>query len=206
MERNECRQVIRDAKSRSWENFLNGINSNQSATELWGRVNALSGKRKAQGMAINHNGALTRDPTIIAQALGEYFASLSAFDKYGSEFTRKNDASVDTLERMVIPEDTSYQPINEPFRAIELELALAKCKGKSAGNDEVGYPMLKHLTPSGKSTLLRLINKEWLDDTLPQEWNHSLIIPIPKQGTKATAPSDFTDMLHQQGDGKNGQP
>ncbi|KXJ70349.1 hypothetical protein RP20_CCG024026 [Aedes albopictus] len=59
--RNECRQIIRDAKRLSFENFLDGINSNQSSSELWGRVNALSGKRKARGMAIHHNGALTRD-------------------------------------------------------------------------------------------------------------------------------------------------
>lgn len=133
IKRNECRQVIRDAKDQSWENFLDGINSNQSSSEIWGKVNALSGKRKTRGMAIRHEGVITRDPGIIADALGYYFASLSAFDKYSDNFIRQNQATVDDLDRIQIPDDTAGLPINEPFRLIELEMALAKCKGKSAG-------------------------------------------------------------------------
>lgn len=51
-ERNKCRQTIRNAKRASWTEFLDGINSNQSATELWRRVNALYGKKRANGMTL----------------------------------------------------------------------------------------------------------------------------------------------------------
>ncbi|XP_065092031.1 uncharacterized protein LOC135712853 [Ochlerotatus camptorhynchus] len=189
--RNECRQIIRDAKKSSWEEFLEGINSNQTASELWSRVNALNGKRKARGMALRLQSGLTRDPLTIANELADYFASLSAIDRYDRKFIQKNHASTQSLGNIVIPEDSVPTPINAPFRFDELTLALSRSKGKSAGPDDIGYPMLQHLPSSTKVELLDLINKIWIENTLPNEWSHSLVVPIPKQGQVASTPENF---------------
>ncbi|XP_062537936.1 uncharacterized protein LOC134206258 [Armigeres subalbatus] len=78
-----------------------------------------------------------------------------------------------------IPPD-SGEEFNRPFTFAELEYALQKGKGKSAGPDDLGYPMLKHLPVGGKTTVLSSINKEWQEGTLPTQWKSSFVVPIPK--------------------------
>lgn len=55
----------------------------------------------------------------------------------------------------------------------------------------MGYPLLKNLLVGGKVTLLELINREWENDSLPQSWKHSLVVPIQKQGSAGREAKDF---------------
>lgn len=73
----------------------------------------------------------------------------------------------------------------------ELNFALQGCKGKSAGQDDIGYPMLKNLPLIAKSFLLKTFNNIWTSGTMPSSWKHSLVIPIPKQGNSSAKPEDF---------------
>lgn len=66
---------------------------------------------------------------------------------------------------------------------LELNFALASGKGKSAGPDDIGYPLLKHLPLRGKQILLSLLNHNWTQNLFPNQWRHSLVIPIPKNGS-----------------------
>lgn len=177
--RNECRQRIREAKQQTWQDFLEGINANQTASELWNRVNALNGKRRATGMTLRLPGGLTRDPLLIANALADHFASLSSLDRYDTNFIRKNQATVDSINNLVIPEDKTPLRINSQFRMEELNFALRHCKSKSAGLDDICYPMFQHLSTVSKGTLLNLLNKTWIENTLPKSRTHSLVVPIP---------------------------
>ena len=68
-----------------------------------------------------------------------------------------------------------------PFSMAELDFALQQGKGKSCGPSDIGYPMLKNLPITGELSLLRCFNQEWINDTLPAAWKHSLVVPIPKK-------------------------
>lgn len=135
-------------------------------------------------MALKVDDELTLDPGKIADALAEHFQKLSSFHRY-PEIFRKSLQSSEAIRDLPIPPDKG-QSFNLPFTTGELEFALKKAKGKSAGPDEIGYPMLKHLPPSGKLALLKGINREWLGGTLPETWRHSLVVPIPKYTGPAT--------------------
>lgn len=63
-----------------WEDFLGSLNSDQSAAELLGRINALSGKRKSSPIALNIERSNIFDPPEVAEALVKYFADLAAVD------------------------------------------------------------------------------------------------------------------------------
>lgn len=67
----------------------------------------------------------------------------------------------------------------------ELNFALSKAKGQSAGPDEISYPILKHLPFEGKVALLKGLNKEWTAGTLPSSWKTAFVIPIPKNTKSA---------------------
>lgn len=42
-----------------------------------------------------------------------------------------------------------------------------------------------------KLKLLDLLNKEWLSNSFPSQWRHSLIVPIKKLGKSGRSPEDF---------------
>lgn len=188
--RNACRQTIREEKEKSWTKFLDSINDQQSSAELWRRVNCLRGKRRVKGMCLTVDNVPTRDPQIIAEALGEYFQELSSMGKYPEAFRRKHHCSHSAISNFEIAPDCG-QPFNTPFQMAELEFALRRAKGKSAGPDELAYPLLKNLPPSGKQGLLRAINSIWTSGTLPADWRHSLVVPIPKGSGPANSTSSY---------------
>ena len=69
------------------------------------------------------------------------------------------------------------------FSMEELTRQLQRCQlRKSPGPDELTAEHLKHLGPNARQTLLRLINKSWMEGAVPSEWRRATIIPIPKSG------------------------
>lgn len=188
--RNYCRQMIREAKEKSWTDFLNGINEHQSATELWSRVNRINGKRRVKGMALTANGATTRDPEEIADALADHFYEISSFQRYSSTFLKKHPSPDQAVTNFVIPPGRG-QNFNLRFTMKELDFALQKATGKSVGPDEIGYPMIKNLPEVGKRALLDAINKEWTEGTFPDEWRQGFVVPIPKGSGPANAVNSY---------------
>ena len=189
--RNECRTIIRNAKKESWEKFLDEIDDKQTPAELWRKVNALNGKRRYSGMAIKIHDTISEDPNVIANTLAEYFSNLSAISEYEPTFIQSVCAAGDSIDQTVIPHDTNNSDINRPFSMAELNFALSRCNGKSAGPDNIGYPMLKHLSLRGKVTLLQIFNRIWLQNSFPEKWKHSFVVPIPKAGAASTDPAGY---------------
>lgn len=75
--RNECRSIIRAAKTSSWENFLDGIDCNISTSETWRRVNAMSGKRRQTGLSIKKTRRISNKPAFrSSQRYGRLFPEI----------------------------------------------------------------------------------------------------------------------------------
>lgn len=183
--RNTCRQTIREAKENSWISFLDSINNNQSTADLWKRLNAIQGKRRARGISLKIDSCTTRNPEIIADSLADYFAELCSLRRYSSGFLSRIPAPAEAIAKFTIPPDRG-QKFNQPFSMNELALVLQQGKGISSGPDDIGYPMVKRLPPSCKAVLLDLINREWTNGTFPSSWTHSLVVPIPKNTGSAS--------------------
>lgn len=88
--RKRSREVVAKAKLKSWEEFLDGISPQSSTTELWRKVNALSGKRRTHGYSLDINGTSTDEPNIVAEHLVNHFARISSSSNYKEEFIQKN--------------------------------------------------------------------------------------------------------------------
>ncbi|XP_058448705.1 uncharacterized protein LOC131428678 [Malaya genurostris] len=186
--RNQARKVILNAKAASWANFLDGISPDSSTQEIWRRVNALSGKRRQTGYSISINGTTSLAPLEIANEIGSYFQHLSANESMPAPFILKKP-SLEAHPTKFLPD--SSQPYNRPFSTIELATALGASRGKSAGPDDVGYPMLHHLPPVGKRALLDSFNRVWEGGPFPDAWRGVLVIPIPKTSQRTGEPSNF---------------
>lgn len=124
-------------------------------------------------------GSVIDDPKAVAERLANEFYSVSADGSLHPEHQIKRQTLHLVDPEFRFAEDEYY---NTEFSLRELEWALRTCSGQSAGGDEIGYPMLQHLPPSAKTTLLEIYNKIWNSGTIPNDWKEGIVVPIPKPG------------------------
>ena len=80
----------------------------------------------------------------------------------------------------------------EEITEMDLNKAIKKLKKKKApGPDKVHNEMLINLGKLGKTVLLKLYNKSWLEGDLPKAWKLATINPILKKGKEATHPKNY---------------
>lgn len=176
--RASSRKVISEAKKNSWIEFIAGINPQLNTTELWKRIDILSGKRRTQGHTLKIGNNIIENPAEIAEHLADHFAQISSSDNYSNNFLQKKTQLENAA---LIPESGRDHVYNNNFSIDELMRAIDVAKGNSAGPDNIGYPMIKRLPFHAKITLLEAFNKCWATDSFPNHWRESLVIPIPKQ-------------------------
>ena len=77
-------------------------------------------------------------------------------------------------------------PRNEEEKDIsegELDRVIEEAKmGKSAGEDDVPYEMIKHLGPRARAFLLDMFRRIWRGEEIPQKWRTANIKTLLKEG------------------------
>lgn len=177
--RNAARKITEEAKAKSWENFVSGIAPSSGTSEVWRRVNTFRNGPKVTMQRLVVNGTMTDDPKAIAETLADHFAEVSA--ERGTKPARAiPEGALPTFEG---GEEEAY---NKKFSMEELNWAIQRSKGLSAGVDEIGYPMIRHLPLRLKVNLLEIFNQIWEDGRIPERWKIGIVVPIPKAGKSQT--------------------
>lgn len=170
------KQKMREAKRKSWENYVLSINSFVTSKEAWDKIKCLKGtKSKEKTFSIKHGNAIITDPDELAEMFADHFYKISSSAKSGS----KVDV-VDTSFDSQAPEVN--HELDAPFSRHELDEMLGDLTGSSAGEDQLHNLMLKNLTEEGKEFLLKIYNKVWDEGIFPDQWRSAIVIPIGKQG------------------------
>ncbi|PNF37885.1 hypothetical protein B7P43_G07400 [Cryptotermes secundus] len=79
------------------------------------------------------------------------------------------------------------EEIIEPPTKEEVEEALKEQKlNKAPGGDNIPAELLKAGEQEGIIALHRIINKEWEEEKIPEDWGNSIICPIFTKGDKLT--------------------
>ncbi|XP_039432001.1 uncharacterized protein LOC120414751 [Culex pipiens pallens] len=173
--RNASRKTITKARSDSWTAFVTGISPNSSTTEIWRRVNVFRNGPKANISQLVIDGKLSDEPGEVAETLADYFTKVSAV-KVPTHRRAVPDQPIPTFDGG----DEDYY--NQEFSLEELDWAIRKSKGLSAGVDNIGYPMIRNLPLRTKTQLLNIYNTTWKNGTIPQRWKEGIVVPIPKAG------------------------
>lgn len=173
--RNAARGIVEKAKARSWGTFVTGIAPSSGTSEIWKRVNTFRNGPKESVQQLVVNGTMTDDPKVIAETLADHFAAVSAVKEH-KPARPIPDKAVPTFTG---GEEESY---NSHFSMEELNWAIQRSKGLSAGVDEFGYPMIRHLPLQLKTNLLHIYNKIWEEGKIPERWKVGIVVPIPKTG------------------------
>ena len=168
----EIRETLQMYKRQSWNEFTSSINSKATSKEIFDKVRTLNGKNKSTVIKtiFDRNGNMEHDQKKITNIL-----------KNTLEETYTDNTN-NTNRQQNIPQDNNNERYNDEISLLELEQALALCKGSSPGPDDIHYEMIKQLDINTKKILLELYNEIYNKGHVPQTWKHSLIIPINKPG------------------------
>ncbi|XP_061506791.1 uncharacterized protein LOC133392113 isoform X1 [Anopheles gambiae] len=137
-----AKEAVRLAKKNNWDNFINEINPQLSSKEVWRRVGCLNGKNQQSSTIVLKTQDTIIAPAEVPEAFAIHFSDVSAKHNYPSNFqTHKLNAESVPIS---FPDATEHR-YNSLFTITELHWALRKCKGRSAGPDNIGYPLLQNL-------------------------------------------------------------
>jgi ribonuclease HI len=174
------RLLLKKARQEEWRQFVNTMTVHTPSREIWGKIGAISGKRKSNKIPrLRIADRVVARPLQIANCLAQHFAKVSKTTNYSPIFqTRKKRAEEEAI--YVNMEDESDH--NSPFSKTEMHEALKTCKGSSPGPDDISYEMVKQLGDDEKESLLATYNAIWQTGEFPEGWRKALTIPIPKPG------------------------
>lgn len=182
------RGVILKYKKESWENLASGINSNTPISRAYETVKRIKGRDPKKISILYDNGQYISKVPDICNKLAEAFHSVSKVDNYNAEFKQ-----IKVMEEEINLNFTSEnnETYNQPFSLSELQLVLSSCKNTSPGFDNITSRMLKELPDTATSYLLSILNRFYLTDFFPEQWNQSIIIPIPKPNKDHSSPINY---------------
>jgi ribonuclease HI len=180
--------VAEEERRRCWGEFVEELDSSEDQSSVWRVLKGLSGKsvRSSRNEALLHKGRSLVGNVAKADAFMSAYAAVS---RYKLE-TGDGRVRVEGATELRGP----YAECSEerPFTSDELEEALHGMRSKGApGGDEIAPPLLQQLGPVGKVTLLRLLNRSWLEGECPQNWRDAVIIPLLKSGKPAEKVDSF---------------
>lgn len=174
--RNEAivKHTIKKKKKQSWQNFASTLNSNTPSSKVWRIIKNINGKRSSQNTPI-----------------GEYVTNEEKADQLMNFFMRRmgntdeeinvTNAVANASPIIAFPEITLY----------EVERCLKTLKNTSPGGDDICNEFLKRVPTNIKEELVYLFNTSLTTSTIPAEWKHAIICPIPKPGKDPSLISSY---------------
>ena len=176
-----CRFICRTERKDSWKRYISSIDKETTIHKMWQKVVKVSGKFKFTPTPIlkDNNDQLISDHHQVATFMAEGFAAVSSDHNYSPEFLRHKNK----MERLPLKFNVNgaeNKPYNKELSRKEFNAALSKCNESSPGEDEITYSMIKRVHETMLNLILCLFNRIFTEQTFPQSWYMSIIVPILK--------------------------
>lgn len=180
--KNSAITAIRNAKTRSFENYVSSIDTNTTPSQMWKKIRSLSGKVSNPNISeLKHNGMILHNKADIANNLAEYYKQMSSNEHFTAEsLVQKQRLNIENERRLMCENDPGIVEYNSPILINELKHALENCKGSSPGDDNISYKFYTSMNVLQLDYLLKFFNKIFQLGKLPKEWKTGIIIPVPK--------------------------
>jgi ribonuclease HI len=196
-QQDRSRKIISDTAKQRWEDFCSTLDSQSKLGPVWGmarRMNGAAAQRSIPTLTSEGREAVTNIDK--ANLLAETYAKTSSTDNYSDAFRRYVDASVgcSVLDPppTTVTTDADVESLNDSFSLRELKEAIRGAKkNRSPGEDKIPYEMIQNLHRSSLKVLLKIYNGVWRNGSLPGDWKHAIILPIPKPSKDATKPESY---------------
>ena len=174
--------IVRQAKQSSWSQFVSGLSSSCTSSQVWKWVTLLRASVKRRPLVLLENGTHLSALPEVAELLAETFATKSDGTSGDQQFMAHKVQS----ETVPVVFSTDNSPTyNRPFSISELSLALSSSSSRAPGIDRIPYSFLHQLSHPQRLTLLRFFNYIWLSG-YPSQWHVRVISPILKPSLTTT--------------------
>ena len=193
----QTQKEIRQAARNHWAKFCSTLDKNTSLGKVWKLVKAMSGNQQKPHLAqipllVNSNTVI--DNKEKADIIATHFSTVSHDNNFDPRFLTLKQQNEPAIKLAI----DSYCKINcniginQKLGIHELLKAIRELKEKSTpGIDKISYTIIKHLPISALHCLLDFYNYLWETGTFPKDWQHSIIIPIPKPNKDLSEPSSY---------------
>ncbi|XP_039951851.1 uncharacterized protein LOC120769062 [Bactrocera tryoni] len=165
------KREVKTSKRDAFATFTKDINCNTPSKVLWNKVNVLHGNRPHNLIHSieKENNSSTSDPLEIGNTLARAWSNYSKNFNFSEQFVEHKNRFINVIN-VVYPLSKTSSAMEGNFSIQELDGCLASLKGKSPGQDNIPYELLKHLPFVGKSKLCELYNHIFNTHTIPQQW------------------------------------
>ena len=179
------KRTYRNARRESWNQYISTLKSKTPTKQVWTKIKKIEGKYSPKPQPILlHNNQTIANPKQVANIFATHYANISSL------LNNPNPQNQNFLNRR--NRNDNNEQYNSPFTMEELSSAIHSTQDyKSPGEDQIQNIMIKKLHNNAKIYILDLFNKIWIQETIPEEWNNSIIIPILKQGKPNNLPSSY---------------
>ena len=187
--RAQARRATREAKRASWRTYVSGINRFTPLTQVWQRIQRISGKYQPTPTPVLTFGDNTiTDPKEVADKIGHALVARSEQGSNNPRFVRLKENSERRPVDFSCERDETY---NAVFSKDELMAALNNTRDVSPGPDLITNNMLRNLRPESLDTLLWALNHIWTTDSFPAQWRESVVVPIRKPNKEGSNPDHY---------------
>jgi len=180
-----AQKIIKDESRTYWQNFCGTLNNQTKMSTVWSmakKMNGIQTNKKPTNITLNNKRLATDEE--IAEAFADEFAAVSSNKNYNKEFLKhKIEVESNLNQNLLHSAPEPYPELNVPFSKFELQNAISALKRNSSpGHDDILYEFIKYLPKNGHEAILHLFNTVWSNGVLPDDWHHSVVIPVLKPG------------------------
>lgn len=180
-----AQKILKIESQNYWENYCSTLNNQTKMSSVWGMAKKMNGipSNKKPCSIVQNNNILETDEEI-AEAFAIEYQNVSSNNNYTDNFLQTKQDVESNVENYLNQSAPEADPeLNIPFSTFELQNAISGAKRKSSpGEDDVLYEFIKNISKNGLKAILHLFNTVWSNGRLPDEWHHSIVIPILKPG------------------------
>lgn len=183
-----AKATIREAKKKSWRDYVSTLKTTTPSYEIWQTVNKIRGNHSRRVNILKEGDELHSSIPAISEKLAETFETISSDRNYSPEFLKLKQKE----EKIHINfQSDNDEPYNDIFTINELISAVNSNRITTPGPDGISNLMTKHMPECALQYLLKIYNKIWLSETVYEPWKLATIIPIPKPGKDHQNPSNY---------------
>lgn len=184
----EHKRLISECKKKYFFDFLSGINSQSSISEVWNKIGALKKKSKPTNISsLKIGNRVILDKKGIVDGLAQNMSNISSFESRSEGFLDYKKAHTEEVNF------TCNAPLeyNTAITKRELINSIEQCNMSAAGEDNVNYLMLKNLSTRAIKYIRDFFNLIYLKGFFPNAWRDAVVIPILKPDSDPKDPNSY---------------
>jgi len=180
------KREVKSSKEKSWQEFVSTLNCFTPTKVIWDTLRKIKGTNSESGNILIENGETLVSVEQRMDAFLNYFSELFNIPRPNIE--AENQMFFEIQSAIIEPTE---QPYNALFTSNEIQSAISNLKNSSPGEDDIHNLFLKNMSEDYVANYLKMFNKSWQEECVPNSWKVGLMIPILKPGKDSTLTSSY---------------